>query len=705
MDRYIKTILKMPGYSNTIKLDIQGIAREKNQSHLLIFCEHVLGIAGNCHKNKEKYIDPILQLNEQQQAILMEIMLKYLPQEDSPKNHSLDKELLESLQTQLREKEIEKLAVIEHLKKVEKENEELAQKADMFDKQILDSHKENADLKKEIEELRRKSAGTEFIQREKELEGEISGYQQEIADLRLQWEEKIKNKNLEIQKLEDELYVIKQNEKKIGAMEITIESQKKEIEELVESNENLKTEMQKVSVAEDQLKMLQNHIKELEEKNIKLIQEYYDDKNKVLSMENDLKKSQENALKSEEKSKKNEEQLKFWEEKSHELEISLKKLQEDFDSYKLISGAGCLLSQEKESNYQNEISKLQKQLKNIVETSDQKIKIHVLELEAKIEVLNNEKTHQNQELILFKQKNDELEKENSELQKKIKSLLGETAEKVNLENNLERTKKDRDLLLDVSKRAQNALSENEQLKQEISKNQGEIIKLQSLYTKSESLKNEAEKKILDLNERILNLEKNIARNDEKIMKLNEEKEKNEILFKDQIKHLEIELNSKFSISQKENMDKIIGKYKPKIKNLKQQIKERDMNLSKISEEMKKNEGRLLEDIKKLKEEYEQKLKFVTEKLAQEKENARKAIREIGESSKREEQLISTAIYEISSMISTMIKEKHKGFSTTQAQKMLNKLEAVASLRNSIGSPIDIKEDQILKENYKLYKKI
>ena len=75
MEKYIKSFLNVP--KDNIDFDIQAIVQEESNEQFLLFCERVLGIAGNC-KEKERFIEGILKLDLQTQTILMEIMVKYL---------------------------------------------------------------------------------------------------------------------------------------------------------------------------------------------------------------------------------------------------------------------------------------------------------------------------------------------------------------------------------------------------------------------------------------------------------------------------------------------------------------------------------------------------------------------------------------------------------------------------------------------------
>ncbi len=468
----------------------------------------------------------------------MEMMLKYIVQDEEPERR-MDRDLVESLQTQLHEREVERIGALEHIKQIEQDNVILNGKAKELVQALADKDSEIQQLRKEMEEMRRSSLNMDFVQREKELEGEIDSYKQEIKLLQAAAEEKERARQEEVGRIQDELFVLQEKIKKSSATEALATQQKKQIEDLLENEEIVKKEMDKIMSVEEQVKTLEKRNKELELDKKRLVEEYYGDKNKVMGIETEMKRLAENCAHAEKEEKRAEERAKFWEQKAKETEETLKTLREEGESFKLVQGAGCLLSQEKEANYQAEITKLRGQVSTLSAGTEEKVRLRLVELEAKLDVMGAEKQRLNQELMLAGQRSTALEKENEELHERIHGYELAQKEAAGVANNLQRAMKDRDLLLDVSKRAQNALAEQDRLRLEVAHLHEESIRGQSLLAKAASEKAELDQRARELTDKTIQLEKSLAREEEKMALMQEERRKLEAGFKDQSRHIEV----------------------------------------------------------------------------------------------------------------------------------------------------------------------
>lgn len=111
----------------------------------------MLGIVGNC-KKKEKFINPILQLDERYQAVLMDIMLKYMKNDDGRKSMMIaaDIDSISDMQKQLKEREEEKLHLLEQLAKMEKDNREYNDSFSKLELKMQEFERENTQLKDEL---------------------------------------------------------------------------------------------------------------------------------------------------------------------------------------------------------------------------------------------------------------------------------------------------------------------------------------------------------------------------------------------------------------------------------------------------------------------------------------------------------------------------------------------------------------------------
>ena len=99
-----------------------------------------------------------------------------------------------------------------------------------------------------------------------------------------------------------------------------------------------------------------------------------------------------------------------------------------------------------------------------------------------------EKDNLNKEVNCLKETINSLEKTNEELLVKLKQSKESEMSLSNLEKELVRTKKDRDTLLDISRRAQTIISDHNKIDDQIIIYKEEAIQCKSLLNKSEDEK-------------------------------------------------------------------------------------------------------------------------------------------------------------------------------------------------------------------------
>jgi len=671
IERYISTFLKTP--SDAIGLDISAVARGENAAHLELLCEHVLGIVGNC-KQKEKFIDSILKLDAHAQAILMEIMVKYLSHEEQ----SIDSVMLESLQVQLREKEVERISMVEHLKMVEQENFNLARKFEAVSRAKAEITNENLQLKNEIEELRKTHDNGDFVQREKELESDIEYYQQEIKELRAILSEQNKVKQQEISKYNDDIYLLKEDLRKTESFKETIVQQKKQIQELLENEEAYRKQLARIPALEESLAIVEKRSDEFEKKNERLVSEYYELKSKVRKIEANMKQAVEEREQAEKEQKKLGELVKFWEEKARQSEETIRQLQEDSDTEKSISGICSLLTQEKEAEYQSEISRLQKEIARLTDTKGNKLGMSALELKAKLEVSKTEKQNLLKTLNETKEKNNELEKVNESLLAKHKE---EEEKLLTMDRELKRTEKDREILLGLSKRAQVVLTDQDKAKEQFNKLQEEFTRLQNVLDKSEREKELLEEELKEQYGKNIELEKEISRKEEQNIQLNKYKENTEQTLQAQAKCIEIETESKLEETFKTRMKRMKRKYKDKISELKRALESKNESLKQLEEINENIEMKYSAIVKNLKEDYQTRLKAFSDKALNQIESAK--------AMKLQEHLLDNIRLKLNNYT------KSKNFNNAEAQTAIDKLIEVIFPNGCV----DIQtENDSLKEN-------
>lgn len=631
-------------------------------------------MAGNC-KTSANYIDAIINLEENVQSILMEIMVKYV-QKEYPTQAVPDTEIIENLNAQLTLKENERLSILNQMKKVEQEKSEIFASFNQIQEMNKKLENENKQISQELEEFRRKSVlgeNTKNIEKEKSLEAEIENLTQELEIANKKLINNENSKNDEISKIKEELFVANQKIKKIAATEQLLDQQKKKYEELMSENQGLNEELKKISILESRISELEKDKKLLEDKNVSLINELYAEKPTIMKTEGELNKALSDISKLEKDLKKAEEKSKQWELKYSTASNEIENLKKEFDELKITAGAGNLLSQEKESNYQNEISKLKNQIERLTEGSGETLKSYVLELEEKLKVLTNEKEKNQQEIILLNKHQINMEKENDSMKIKIEYYTKLHENEADQVKEYENLKHERENLLLKIKETEEKIKESEEQKSENEKlrKECEIMKneLEKLIKEKEISQNE-QKTLRDTN---LELEKRFARDEEKISLLEEERKRLDLIIKDLNKKIEDEQNLKLDDELTKLKISLKEKYKNKTKEMKENLISKEKLLVQKEEELQKTIEKNAEFERKAKLELENAIKEIREKCEIDKENARKSIREITENSKREERLLASALYEMGSIINQMIKEKKKDSPLNSAQVLLGKL--------------------------------
>jgi len=631
-------------------------------------------VAGNC-KTSANYIDAIINLEENVQSILMEIMVKYV-QKEYPTQAVPDTEIIENLNAQLTLKENERLSILNQMKKVEQEKSEIFASFNQIQEMNKKLENENKQISQELEEFRRKSVlgeNTKNIEKEKSLEAEIENLTQELEIANKKLINNENSKNDEISKIKEELFVANQKIKKIAATEQLLDQQKKKYEELMSENQGLNEELKKISILESRISELEKDKKLLEDKNVSLINELYAEKPTIMKTEGELNKALSDISKLEKDLKKAEEKSKQWELKYSTASNEIENLKKEFDELKITAGAGNLLSQEKESNYQNEISKLKNQIERLTEGSGETLKSYVLELEEKLKVLTNEKEKNQQEIILLNKHQINMEKENDSMKIKIEYYTKLHENEADQVKEYENLKHERENLLLKIKETEEKIKESEEQKSENEKlrKECEIMKneLEKLIKEKEISQNE-QKTLRDTN---LELEKRFARDEEKISLLEEERKRLDLIIKDLNKKIEDEQNLKLDDELTKLKISLKEKYKNKTKEMKENLISKEKLLVQKEEELQKTIEKNAEFERKAKLELENAIKEIREKCEIDKENARKSIREITENSKREERLLASALYEMGSIINQMIKEKKKDSPLNSAQVLLGKL--------------------------------
>lgn len=626
----------------------------------------------NC-KSQDKFIDQIIKLSEDLQTTLMEIAKKYIQKEEPPEVDESNK-MVESLAKQLDAREEEKNSLLMQLRKEEEEKSLLARELEELKGKHNGVLKEFDAAKQELEKLRKKSDESIYwIQREKELEAEVATLSQEIETLNKKSADAEKAKDEELTKTKEELFIAQQKMKKISATETLLEQQKKKCEELMNANQNMAEESNRVAVLEGRIAALENGKKSLEEKNIELINEVYSGKSTMQNSESEIKKLIAENSRLEKEGRKAEERSKQQEQKSTSQLEELAALRKEYDSLKIAAGAGNLLSQEKEANYQGEIEKLKAQVARLAEGSGETLKAYTLELEDKLNVLTNEKQKQGQEMILLSKHQSDLEGENEQLKTQLEYFTKSNADASEQAKEYQQLRFERDELQRQVKEASGKLQtmelqrvEDEKAKKELELTKVDIEKLRKDKEECDSL-------IKNLREVNMDLEKKYARDEEKISLMTEERSKLDFLLKDSSKKLEVDYSSRLGGETEKLKQSLKEKYKSKTEAIKEELKAKQKLLAEYEKEIRSKDLQL-EDLEgRLTAEYEANLKEVKEKCEVEKQTAKKALKDLHESYRKEERLLSSALYEMGSVINKIMRENKKEAPGGPMQQLLGRM--------------------------------
>ena len=420
-------------------------------------------------------------------------------------------------------------------------------------------------------------------------------------------------------------------------------------------------------------KLLENTKKELEEKNIALINELYSGKSLLQNSESELKKITDENIHLEREEKRLEEKVKLLEQKNNSLLEKLATIKKEYDSIKISAGAGNLLSQEKEANYQEEINKLKDQLNRLAKGSEESLKSYALELEDKLKTLTIEKQKQGQEIILLNKHQTDLETENESLKLKLEFFTKSDGDAS------ERAKEYQELKTEC-KKLQNELAKSEEkLKMmEIQKKENEKIRkeIELIRTEMEKIKKDkedSENLVTSLREANMELEKKYARDEERISLMNEERSKLDELLKNSSKRIDVDYGTQLTEEIEKVKKDLKEKYHEKTNTIKEELSIKQKSLIELEGELKNKDIQLNEITEKLKSKFDIEIKDIKDKYEMEKQIAKKALKDLNDSSRREERLLASALYEMGNIINKIIKEDKCDGTEGKAQMFLGKM--------------------------------
>lgn len=419
--------------------------------------------------SKDRYIEPILKLADKLQTVLMNVIVKYVDHEDGAQRKS------ESPIHSEREKQY--LDLLDQYNKTEQENASLSQKLAETAAFLSDLQRDHKKLRIECEELRRAAENVEPLsarmERDTETMQEIDGLRVEIRDLKGKLRKSEKDRDEEISRWKKERSASQQSDAKAAASEIVLQQQKGKLEALAEENRVLSRNLEQIESKYLHVKDMRKSVDGLEAKIQGLMQDGFTQKERCKKAETERNKAVEDLDTAKKETEKARESEEFWKQKAADKEEEIGKLKEENTSLKTCAGAGNLLSQEQEAGYHAEITRLEKKLESTVAETEGRVKNSTFELEMRCKELCEVKRKLEADLAATQKA---LQEQSMELDKRadtIGTLEMEKKTLLSVEKECQWLKKDRDTVLEVSRRAQESLDELRRLRAESEKSQQE----------------------------------------------------------------------------------------------------------------------------------------------------------------------------------------------------------------------------------------
>lgn len=442
------------------------IAEKGDTASIVNLCDRVLGIVVSS-ANKEEYISPILELDERLQTYLMNATMKYLSGRGEETGSPLVTE---------RRKEYASLA--RQYERVERENEELGKRVKESVSVQEELLRENRRLQREVEELRKIEETIEplsaRIRREADIMYEIDSFKDEIKELRQRARTAEREKQEESERLVLETEKVQEARRLLKSAEVSAQQFKKKLIAVTEENKELNKVLDQMGNKCNQVREAENRLMEVERKLEDTSRALLNSQKKCQKFESDLQRSVEmrvNVEKELERALSNE---KFWKQKADENEEEIAKVREEIMTLQATAGTGDLLTEKHEAMYKEQVESLEERLKSAQNEVEIIVKNRTFELQKRCEELTKDKAALELNEAERNQKWKGLQKENE----KLKEELTEANDLVaNINKECNRLKKDRDTLLEISKRAQDSLNELDTLKISFTTLQSDFNKL------------------------------------------------------------------------------------------------------------------------------------------------------------------------------------------------------------------------------------
>eukprot|EP00831_Metopus_contortus_P019617 TRINITY_DN18528_c0_g1_i2.p1 TRINITY_DN18528_c0_g1~~TRINITY_DN18528_c0_g1_i2.p1 ORF type:complete len:289 (-),score=101.48 TRINITY_DN18528_c0_g1_i2:137-1003(-) len=276
------------------------------------------------------------------------------------------------------------------------------------------------------------------------------------------------------------------------------------------------------------------------------------------------------------------------------------------------------------------------------------------EVGGKLEASEKARRKMEQEYLMLQTSFETLQKENEALHEKLEDLKFDLSNSTEISKDYQKVRKDREILLEMTAKAQDMAPKLEELKKQNATLQEELTALREAKIDNSKQILDLIKSLDELKQRNLELERKQVHQEEKINILQEEKETMEGLIKEIMKHSKFqkdksgneEIKQEKIILQKEEL----SHKKEELVCKESQLKEAHKQIQNLTQEkniiLKVWEKKQKELIKQ----YEEEIEDLGEQLQSEKTAAKEGLQVLSEINKRQEKLFITAINDIGGYI-------------------------------------------------------
>jgi hypothetical protein len=347
---------------------------------------------------KEAVVDTILKMEESYQTTLMNIMLKYITNENDRKKYLVyEYELIECLQQQIKVKETDRANAVEYLSKLEIENNNLVSKLNAVQKENKNIINENEELHKElIKNIKTPNALVDIHKhREEELSNEVYSLNSKLDEVEKECQAKIRKLEEEKRKLQDEVFITNQKALKLPTLENSLAQQKTRTDKLLIVLEERKKRDKRMELYQVKLQELEKEKDNIVVEYQKLQSQFYVEKAEHKQLAEINKKTLNRLKHLEDELVISQEHKNCWEQRAKESEEDLKVIREQNETLKNSDNSESF---QESIEYRDQITQLENKVALLLKNDKNLLTQKVKELEERLKVAVTIQDKKTQEL-------------------------------------------------------------------------------------------------------------------------------------------------------------------------------------------------------------------------------------------------------------------------------------------------------------------